>query len=184
MTDAQILLRDIAGDAATKTASRVNPSEDALSQIDRPAEDNTWHDVPDLSRDNLRSQARSTFDKNKPFNREQAKDIGANAADHANAQANAQNGVVDQNGNIDHGAAQQTGRTGYESALGQAKDHYDQNVPQETKDSVNHRTEKTKNYLQGKLPQERREQTIWRLKKMVTEIQGHSDCKLSRLSAF
>jgi hypothetical protein len=32
--------------------------------------------------------------------------------------------------------------------------------------------------LKDKMPQERREQTIWRLKKMVVEIQGHQDCEL------
>lgn len=33
----------------------------------------------------------------------------------------------------------------------------------------------TKEYLQEKIPKERREQAIWRLKKMVIEIQGHAD---------
>jgi hypothetical protein len=28
------------------------------------------------------------------------------------------------------------------------------------------------------MPQERRDRTIWRLRKMVVEIQGHPDCKL------
>jgi len=35
----------------------------------------------------------------------------------------------------------------------------------------------TKEYLSDKIPKERREQTIWRLKKMVIEVQGHADCK-------
>lgn len=35
--------------------------------------------------------------------------------------------------------------------------------------------EKTKNYLSDKVPKERREQIIWRLKKMVIEVQGHAD---------
>jgi hypothetical protein len=38
--------------------------------------------------------------------------------------------------------------------------------------------EKTKDYLSDKIPKERREQTVWRLKKMIIEIQGHADCKL------
>lgn len=36
---------------------------------------------------------------------------------------------------------------------------------------------KTKEYLEEKVPKERREQAIWRLKKMVIEIQGHADCQ-------
>lgn len=35
--------------------------------------------------------------------------------------------------------------------------------------------EKTKSYLAEKMPKQRREQAIWRLKKMVIEIQGHAD---------
>lgn len=34
----------------------------------------------------------------------------------------------------------------------------------------------TKEYLSEKIPKERREQTIWRLKKMIIEVQGHADC--------
>lgn len=38
-------------------------------------------------------------------------------------------------------------------------------------------SDKTKNYVSEKIPKERREQTVWRLKKMIMEIQGHADCK-------
>ena len=37
--------------------------------------------------------------------------------------------------------------------------------------------ERTNNYFKNKVPKERRDQIIYRLKKMVVEIQGHSDCK-------
>lgn len=37
--------------------------------------------------------------------------------------------------------------------------------------------QQAKEYLSEKVPKERREQAIWRLKKMVIEIQGHADCK-------
>lgn len=59
MNDATILIRDIAGDAAEKAASKVNPNEDQLAQIDKPADDNTWHDVPDMSTGNLKNQISS-----------------------------------------------------------------------------------------------------------------------------
>jgi hypothetical protein len=36
-------------------------------------------------------------------------------------------------------------------------------------------SDKTKKYLSEKIPKERREQTVWRLKKMIIEIQGHAD---------
>lgn len=43
VSDATVLLRDMAGDAATKAATKVNPDDEKLAQIDQPAEDNTWH---------------------------------------------------------------------------------------------------------------------------------------------
>jgi hypothetical protein len=39
----------------------------------------------------------------------------------------------------------------------------------------------TKEYLAEKIPKERREQAIWRLKKMIIEVQGHADCKNSQM---
>ncbi|KAG9511462.1 hypothetical protein KCU79_g23989, partial [Aureobasidium melanogenum] len=73
LSDATILFRDMAGDAAQKAANKVNPSEDELNQIDEPAEDNTWHDVPDLSKDNLKNQAKAKYNEQKPFSRDEAK---------------------------------------------------------------------------------------------------------------
>lgn len=61
-----------------------------------------------------------------------------------------------------------------------AKEVAEDNVSQETKSRTSELAGKAKNYLSEKVPQERRDQAIARLKKMVVEIQGHPDCKLSR----
>ena len=34
------------------------------------------------------------------------------------------------------------------------------------------------------MPKERREQTVWRLKKMIVEIQGHQDCKCQQTQSL
>ena len=157
LSDATVLIRDIAGDAATSAASRINPSEDQLSRIDHPAEDNTWHDVPSVT--DLKGQARGMYDKNKPFSMGEAKAEAQNATDNvANAddpQAAAQ------------GTAQGLG------AKAQA------NIPEDTRENANKTAEPTRNWARGyfnkKMPQERRDQVIWRLKKMVVEIQNHPD---------
>ena len=51
------------------------------------------------------------------------------------------------------------------------------------KDRAREAAGKTKEYLSEKVPQARRDQAIWRLKKMVMEIQGHADCE-SHSSSF
>lgn len=165
MSDATILLRDVAGDAAQTAANRVNPSQDELSQIDQAAEDNTWHDVPDLSRDKLRNQAKGTFNQNKPLSRDDAKGMAKNAANQA-----------DTGDSMDPNQAAASGQN-------QLRDQASANVPDETKDKANETKDRakeyrdrTKNYAKEKFPKERRDQSIFRLKKMIVEVQGHQDC--------
>lgn len=166
MSDAVVLLRDVAGDAAQNVAGKVNPSEDRLNRIDDPAEDDTWHDVPDLSRDNLRSQARDTFNKNKPFDRNEARDAANQGVESAQ-----QHPSQDE---------REAGREGLRDAAHNLQSRAEQNVPDERKEDVknakNATVQNTKNYANKKFDQDRRDQTVWRLKKMVVEIQGHSDC--------
>ncbi|KAI4932926.1 hypothetical protein J4E85_003329 [Alternaria conjuncta] len=177
LSDATVLLRDMAGDAAQNTANKVKPSEDRLNKLDEPAEDNTWHDTSDLNRENLRNQAKSSL----PFgnkNKDEAKgDLKEHAKD-INQAANP-DGSRDPQHTAQLGAHEgQTGQsTGVDArgALDAAKQKVDANTSEEDKNMARARRDQMNNYLKGKMPEERREQTIWRLKKMVVEIQGHQD---------
>lgn len=177
LSDASVLLRDMAGDAAQNTANRVKPSQDQLSKLDQPAEDNTWHDTSNLNRENLRNQAKSSL----PFgnkNRDQAKGELSEAAKDVNQAANPQ-GTRDPSHTAELAAQEgQTGQpTGVDvrSGVEAAKQKVDANTSEEDKQKARARRDQLNNYLRGKMPEERREQTIWRLKKMVVEIQGHHD---------
>ena len=179
VTDASVLLRDIAGDAAQKTATKINPSEDALNQIDQPAEDNTWHDVPKMS--DLKAQAKDHYNKQKPFSRSDAQNAAGDAtqtahpagsrdpADAALLEAESRDQGTDSG--MDPGA-------GANAAIGNLRGQASANVPDETKEKARNTRDRTQNYLREKLPKERRDQTIFRLKKMIVEIQSHSDCKI------
>ena len=182
VSDASILLRDIAGDAAQSAATRVNPSEDQLAQIDQAADDNTWHDTPDLSRENLKNQAKNQYSKQKPFSRNDAKGAlgdatqAAHPGDSRDPADAADLAAQDQQHGTDSGL---DGRSGAAAGFSNLRDQASQNVPQETQDKARNVGNRSKDYLKGKLPQERRDQTIYRLKKMIVEIQGHQDCKSS-----
>ena len=169
----------MAGDAAQNAANRVNPSEDRLAQIDHPAEDNTWHEVPDLSPSNIRGQARDAYNKNKPFNRGDVKNAAEDAAQSANNTSSSD--PVEAADIARH--QQQQGmdpQVDANAGMNTLQDHARENIPQETQDRARNvadsTKDRTKTYLTGKLPAERRDQTIYRLKKMVVEIQGHQDC--------
>ncbi|KAJ5972111.1 uncharacterized protein N7479_002029 [Penicillium vulpinum] len=124
LNDAMTLGRDIAADASQKAANQVRPSQEDLSQIDQAAEENVWHEKPNMSKDDLKSKFKK--DKAKAEN----EGIGAVTENEA-------------------GVSPETKKREY--------------------------SDKTKSYLSEKIPKERREQTVWRLKKMIIEIQGHAD---------
>jgi len=170
LSDATVLLRDIAGDAAQNTANKVKPSEDRLNNLDKPADDNTWHDTPELSKEKLRAQAKEAL----PFGKGDAKKAAGDVS-----QAAHPDGSRDPRDTAQLGAHEgQTGQpTGVDAkaALNVAKDKVDQNVSEEDKEKARARRDQLNNYLKGKMPEERRDQTIWRLKKMIVEIQGHQD---------
>lgn len=158
LSDATVLLRDIAGDAASNAAGKINPSEDRLTRLDEAAPDDTWHDVPSV--DDMKSQAKDAYGKNKPFSRSDVKEEVNKQKNNADS---TQGGVVNAAKNLAE----------------QAKSNVDDETQQKAKDATNKTKDQTKQYLQKKMPQERREQTIWRLKKMVVEIQRHPDCEFS-----
>lgn len=178
LNDATILFRDIAGDAAQKAANKVNPSEDELRQIDEPAEDNVWHENPDMSRGNIKNTLKNKYEKNKPFDRGDLQEARGDATQSAHpsgsrdprdaaelAQRDQQTGG---NSGVD---AQDGARAGMESLKDRAK----QNLPDEHLDRARDTRDRTRNYMKDKIPRERRDQAIFRLKKMVVEIQGHED---------
>jgi hypothetical protein len=154
LNDSTILFRDMVGDAASHAASRVRPSEDQLAQVDSPADDNTWHEAPNLSKDHLKKQAGRVYggDAKKDIRDVAHAGVGGAKSDDASGRANAGNAV---------------------------QQKLDQNVDDETKDKVRARNEelrnRTREYLRRKMPQERKDQTIWRLKKMVLECQQHPE---------
>lgn len=178
LNDTTILIRDMAGDAASKAATKVNPSDEQLSQIDKPAEDNTWHDTPDMSSGNIKNQLKDTFNKKAPVTTGDLKDAAGNASENANPEGSrdprdtAQHAQRDQQQGTSSGVDAQGG---VQAGIDTLRSRADGDVTEETKEQARLRKERTRKYLASKMPEERREQTIWRLRKMVVEIQGHPD---------
>ncbi|KID97651.1 hypothetical protein MAJ_06329, partial [Metarhizium majus ARSEF 297] len=158
LKDTTILFRDMAGDAATSAAGRIRPSEDQLGQMDRAAEDNTWHDKPDFSKENLRKQAKGFYGGSP---KKDAQDI-------ANSTTNAALPQGVDSDRVDTVAAQ--------SAVQQK---LDEKIDPETKEQIKKSKEeyrrRAKEYFNKKMPEERKDQIIFRLKKMVLECQQHPE---------
>ena len=147
-----------------------------MNQIDAPAEDNTWHDVPTTA--NLKAQAQSKFNQNKPFSKGDLQDAAGDASGAAAGTRDpAEAGAVAGDQGVDGVDA----LGGASAAANTLRDKASTNIPDDTKDKARDKTSDLKNrsksYMQNKVPKERRDQTIYRLKKMIVEIQSHSDCK-------
>ena len=146
--DATVLIRDMVGDAATNVATKVKPSEEALASIDEPAPDNTWHDKPDLSKANVKSQLQNVYKGDPKSDAQDIADSSANAARRPD-------------GSVDPTAAAQTAADQIDSKI---SDEDKEKVKRTTKEAAQAYRARTREYLAKKVPEERRERTIWRLK--------------------
>ncbi|KAH0536634.1 hypothetical protein FGG08_006502 [Glutinoglossum americanum] len=194
LSDATVLLRDIAGDAATSAATRVKPSEEQLGQIDRPADDNTWHDVPTFSKDSVKKQLMNQFSTQKPLSKQDVREAASEATGEATGEANGKaNGEVERTahptGSSEPGdtarfairdrqegtASGVDAQSGIQTGIQSLQQRANENIPDDRKERAKDYHRRTKDYLSSKMPQERRDRVIWRLKKMVIEVQGHGD---------
>lgn len=154
----------MAGDAATSAAGRIRPSEEQLGQMDRAAEDNTWHEKPDLSKDSLKKQAKGIYGGDPKKDAQEVADATTNAA--------LPQGADTDPDRVDTVAGQSVLKT-------TAQQKIDEKIDPETKEKIKKRNEeyrrKTKEYFNKKMPEERKDQIIFRLKKMVLECQQHPE---------
>lgn len=192
VSDAVVLLRDIAGETATKAASKLRPDEDALARIDQPAEDNVWHDKPDINTQSLKAQFKEQTGRFKPGVSHSMKIPVCLHTEHFQSKQDVQEAAQAATtsatgGRQDAPVSQIDARAGGATAKETLQQRAEQNVAPEDREKAQQVTEqaqavsseysqRTKDFLASKMPKERREQVVWRLKKMIVEIQGHSDC--------
>ncbi|KOS16962.1 Uncharacterized protein ESCO_004645 [Escovopsis weberi] len=165
LSDATVLLRDMIGDGAANAADIIRPSEEKLGQIDDAAPDNTWYEKPDLSKEGLRTQMKGMY---KGDVKEDAKDVAKSAGGAAASERD-----KNDSGRVGQAAA------GTAKARQKAHQKLDEKLDQETREKAKERAEefrrKAREYLKKKMPQERRDQVVFRLKKMILECQQHAE---------
>lgn len=172
----------MASDAASNAGNLAKPSEAQLAQIDRPAEDNTWHEAPNITKDNWKQQAQGVFKKKKTGDANLAAAGGVTAAGVPVQQAGPSAGVpVQQPGQVAGVPVQQPGQAaavpvqqpGTMSAVdAQGQQPSGAEVAAEGKEAGKKKSkeyqERLRAYMSKKVPQERRDQTVWRLKVGLT----------------
>jgi hypothetical protein len=176
VSDSVVLFRDIAGDAAQNAAGTIKPGEDRLNQLDSPADDNTWHESPDLSKDKLKNQIKSSI----PVGKKDAEQVARDAAQGAHPTGSrdpADVAALAQQEQQQGGSTGLDAKSGAQAGVQAAKNKTWDQMSESDKQKVREYRQKTREYFNNKVPKERREQIVFRLKKMVVEIQGHQDCE-------
>jgi Family of unknown function (DUF5923) len=187
LEDSTLLIRDMMADGAAKATQKIRPDQDRLEKIDEPAPDHTWHEAPPSigqMKDNLTSKvkgAQSQAGDGQNQGQQEARGIAEDASRSATGQKDPQEAgrrAADENVN-------QTSRSDVDQAAGlsaglqSAKDRIADRIPEEHKEQARQMHEankqQAKDYLSDKISQERRDKAIFRLKKMVVEIQQHED---------
>lgn len=148
--DLGLVGRDVFADAAQFAAGKARPHEDKLASVDEPAPDNEFHDdIP------------QTFRKAQ----EHAEDTKNIAADATNDAAN----NADPNATADENAQVAANKAA------EVKNKLAAKIPEKHKDIAREHKDKTVNYFKENFPEERRDQFIYRLKKVLVECQRHKD---------
>lgn len=138
--------RDVFADAASKAADLARPDEEALKNVDQPAPDNHFHDdIPAPLKKVEKAPNASDVAGKAQTEAEKAIDMNAPVKDNVNNVAN----VLKAN-TLDK-------------------------LPENHKEAVKEHAEKTQEYFKEKFPKERREQFVYRLKKIVVECQRHRE---------
>ncbi|KAK0522256.1 hypothetical protein OC842_006516 [Tilletia horrida] len=159
--DFGIIGRDIFADAASKAADFARPGEDKLAQVDQPAPDNHFHDdVPFAKEKNKVQQALSEA---------KAQKAADQAADEAKGHAQDVVNAVDPN------ASNQANKAAVTDAVKDKANLLSSKIPEKHKELVKQHANAASEYFKDKFPQERRDQFIFRLKKIVVELQRHRD---------
>ncbi|KAI0999577.1 hypothetical protein K3495_g8621 [Podosphaera aphanis] len=151
LKDTSIILRDITSDTAQKAVNFVNPSNEEMMQVDDAAASSTWHDIPRINGGKLKETLRSSTSGRNAFrpatSSSQGGSIQSESGFNVRIPGNDMSDVTDDS---PHNSSDV--RAGGFGKL-----------------------DKTRSYLSGKLPPQRREKTIFRIKKLIVECQEHPD---------
>lgn len=157
----------MASDVAVDAADKIRPSQEDLSQVDAPAANNTWHDPPDVSKDVMKGKLHDYYSGSpRPgLSSSSSEETSDAQRSRSRGRTEAARASVHDGQNVSSSGASSIGGT---MATRDSHATLNGSVSGEPKDKARARKdefrERAKDYLSRKLPQERRDQTIWRLK--------------------
>ncbi len=179
--DLAFIGRDMFADAASKTAELARPDDEKLQQVDQPAPENEFHDdIPvalrkaEKAKDQAKDLAGQAQDAASQAQGEASQHVDANASAQTNAANVADQAAkkLEQENLIDRNAPL---KQNVDNVASKLKATTIDKIPEKHKEVLKEKAEQTQDYLKEKFPKERRDQFIYRLKKVVVECQRHRE---------
>lgn len=151
--DLGLIGRDMFADGAQFLAGKARPDEEKMASVDQPAGDNEFHDdIPTALK------TKSAEEKEAEKVKKEADKKEKDAQREAEIKQYIANGDTPQQAQAKAKAAELKG-----------------NIPEKHREVAKEHKDKTVNYLKENFPEERRDQFIYRLKKVLVECQRHKD---------
>ncbi|KAI0043796.1 hypothetical protein FA95DRAFT_1498062 [Auriscalpium vulgare] len=172
LSDFSVIGRDVLARGAAHAAENIRPDQDALAQVDRPAPSDQFHTAGGRTGTEVQNgdEVRSGEDaanqaRNAAYEaKDRTKDVAQNEA----------NQTADQVG--DDNVDPEMKKQGLKSRLQGFKNGLSDRVPQEHKDTARGKMDQgRKVLLEDYFPEDRRDQFIYRGKKVILECQKHDD---------
>ncbi|KDR72326.1 hypothetical protein GALMADRAFT_213339 [Galerina marginata CBS 339.88] len=209
LSDFSLIGRDLLSKTAVKAATAIAPSKEGLANIDKPAPDNQFiteggrvagpNETPVLEarlpgtdttvkhhpKEDSQPMLTGADGTQKPVGevKDEAKDQVGQAKEKAGPMAQQAVGQAqDQAREVKEGDPEDVDakKKGVMGKMKQFRDGLGDRVPQEHKDNANDQLERGKRFLSEEyFPEERRDQFIFRLKKVILECQKHDDYQSS-----
>ncbi len=157
----------MASDVAVDAADKIRPSQEDLSQVDTPAADNTWHDPPDVSKGTVKGKLHDYYSSSPRPQLSSSSSEETSDVQRGRSRGRTETAAAPEH---DHQNVSSSGSSSIGATMATRDSHatLHENVVTEPKDEARARKEelreRAKDYFSRKLPQERRDQTIWRLK--------------------
>lgn len=174
LKDASFLGRDVLADGLSKAANGARPTEQQLADVDDPAPSNQWEGANGVTADHTTGVPRTEVEAlvdHANRKKEEVREIVAQDMRQVQAKVDAQTTRTGPDGQIvvqDPEVAKADGKaTLKEKTWGRISDKH--------KDVLKEQYEAGKHYAKDKFPEERKQRFIYRLKKVVVELQRHRD---------
>ncbi|TRM64226.1 hypothetical protein BD626DRAFT_429803 [Schizophyllum amplum] len=176
LSDFAVIGRDVLAKGASEAAGKLRPTEDQLAKVDEPAPEGEFMSKEEYEQQKREAKEKAEAFKNGRYNHDERPvlNMAAGEADLIEDTPSSSEYSVEPATTTDVANSSDKPKTLMGKMKGLRND-LSAKIPQQHKEKANEHLDRGKDFIDDYFPQERREQYIYRLKKVIVECQKHDD---------